>query len=185
MPDRSKDVVIVGAGIAGLYCAWRLLRSGMPAEHIAIFETSTRQGGRIHTAAWPQDPSIRFETGAHYINGAHTLANTLARSLGLSLLNALFGELETLVSLRGKCLSQREIRRSRFRKPFPYDIGGRWQRRSPRRLLEQIAVRGSGSAFSGPIESLPGRAPEAMALNTLLEDRLGADGLQFICDRVG
>lgn len=47
IPEQA-DVVIVGAGAAGLYCAWRLLKQD-PARTIAIFDRLNRTGGRLDT----------------------------------------------------------------------------------------------------------------------------------------
>ncbi|MEH1129134.1 flavin monoamine oxidase family protein [Micromonospora sp. CPCC 206061] len=65
--EKHYDVVIVGAGVSGLYTAWRLL-SGQPAKKpkpsVAIFEASDRVGGRLLT--WnPAGPAggLRAELG--------------------------------------------------------------------------------------------------------------------------
>jgi phytoene dehydrogenase-like protein len=43
------DYAVVGGGVSGLYTAWRLLGSGVPASSIAIFEMGERTGGRLLT----------------------------------------------------------------------------------------------------------------------------------------
>ena len=43
------DYAIVGGGVSGLYTAWRLLGSGVPASSIAIYEMGERTGGRLLT----------------------------------------------------------------------------------------------------------------------------------------
>jgi hypothetical protein len=45
---RSADIVIVGAGVAGLYCAYRLLEDN-PKRRIVIFDLLDRIGGRLDT----------------------------------------------------------------------------------------------------------------------------------------
>ena len=47
LPDET-DVLVVGAGVAGLYCAWRLLDEGK-AENVVIVERLNRTGGRLDT----------------------------------------------------------------------------------------------------------------------------------------
>jgi hypothetical protein len=47
-PPESADVLIVGAGVSGLYCAWRLL-GRYPDLKIAIVEKIGRIGGRLDT----------------------------------------------------------------------------------------------------------------------------------------
>jgi hypothetical protein len=48
--------VIAGAGAAGLYTAYRLLKSGNlnPGDTVRLFEWSNRPGGRIYTYTFPQ-----------------------------------------------------------------------------------------------------------------------------------
>lgn len=48
-PPRDCHVAIVGAGIGGVYTAWRLAvdSRAISARHICIFEAKSRPGGRI------------------------------------------------------------------------------------------------------------------------------------------
>ena len=48
LPDKVKTVV-VGAGISGLYTAWRLLNETVDHNDIIILEKTTRVGGRLYT----------------------------------------------------------------------------------------------------------------------------------------
>lgn len=47
LPEQA-DIVIVGAGVAGLYCAWRLLDQD-PSRKVVIVERLNRTGGRLDT----------------------------------------------------------------------------------------------------------------------------------------
>jgi hypothetical protein len=47
-PMERADVAIVGAGMAGLYCAWRLLRHA-PKLKVVLFDLLDRTGGRLDT----------------------------------------------------------------------------------------------------------------------------------------
>ncbi len=60
---RSVDVLIVGAGVAGLTAAWRLREAGHSGV-IEIVELADRVGG---TATWGDGARGRFALGAHYI----------------------------------------------------------------------------------------------------------------------
>ena len=40
---RGRRIAVVGAGMAGLHCAWRLQRAGLDAT---VYEASSRVGGR-------------------------------------------------------------------------------------------------------------------------------------------
>ncbi len=46
MPQQHRDVVVIGAGISGLVCAYRLKRLGVD---VALVEKSNRAGGVIHS----------------------------------------------------------------------------------------------------------------------------------------
>ena len=42
----ATDVAVIGAGVAGLACAWALEQSGL---HVRVLERSARVGGRVGT----------------------------------------------------------------------------------------------------------------------------------------
>jgi monoamine oxidase len=88
-PVRSSRpaprVIVVGSGIAGLGCAYRLWRRhGIRAE---VYEYNTVPGGRIRTLrGYFADGQIVEEHG-EFINPEHTATLALAKSFGLSLDN--------------------------------------------------------------------------------------------------
>ena len=83
--DPGPRVVVVGAGIAGLGCAYRLWRRhGIRAE---VYEWSDRPGGRIRTLRGYFDDSQLVEEHAEFINPEHTATLALARHLHLGLDN--------------------------------------------------------------------------------------------------
>ena len=62
MSDKSIDVAIVGAGVSGLYSAWRL-QGAKPNQTIAVFEASDRVGGRLLSVRPPGIPNMVAELG--------------------------------------------------------------------------------------------------------------------------
>jgi monoamine oxidase len=75
-------VVVIGAGLAGLACAYRLHQRGISA---AVFEARPdRVGGRCWTAREFADGQIG-EHGGEFIDTAHARIRKLARDLGLKL----------------------------------------------------------------------------------------------------
>ncbi len=67
MTERAStdcDVVVVGAGVAGLAAARRLRAAGLSCE---LLEAAGRIGGRAHTVAVGGDP---FDTGASWLHAA-------------------------------------------------------------------------------------------------------------------
>jgi monoamine oxidase len=65
-----RDVVIVGAGMAGLTAAYELLRAG---HRPIILEAQNRVGGRVCTVREPFSDALHAEAGAMRIPRAHEL----------------------------------------------------------------------------------------------------------------
>lgn len=59
---NDYDVAIVGAGVSGLYVAWRLLTQGK-ATRVAVFEADDRIGGRLLSTSPPGVPDMVAELG--------------------------------------------------------------------------------------------------------------------------
>ncbi len=81
------DVGIVGAGIAGLSCAYELKKVGVVAT---LHEASTRAGGRIWSMGGPFAGPVMFpgqviERGGELIDTPHKTMIGYARELGLTL----------------------------------------------------------------------------------------------------
>lgn len=47
VPNRKAQVVVIGAGLAGLAAAQRLYKSGI--RNVVVLEAQGRVGGRVHT----------------------------------------------------------------------------------------------------------------------------------------
>ena len=54
------DVVVVGGGIAGMYCSLRLAQKH---QQVALFENSNRWGGRIETVLMGKGQEFKAEFG--------------------------------------------------------------------------------------------------------------------------
>ncbi len=83
---RDPRVVIIGSGIAGLGCAFRLWRSyGLASE---VYEyNAARPGGRIHTLRGFFDGGQYTEEHGEFVSSEHTAMRRLAARLGLTLDN--------------------------------------------------------------------------------------------------
>ena len=57
----SKRVIIAGAGIAGLSCAWELVRRG---HEVTVLEASNRTGGHVFTFRTGLDDGLYADAGA-------------------------------------------------------------------------------------------------------------------------
>lgn len=93
---RPKQVVVIGAGMAGLCAAYELVRAG---HEVAILEARRRPGGRVYTVREPFDDGLYAEAGALFLPGHHNLTLGYARKFGLSL--AALPKTENFFYLRG------------------------------------------------------------------------------------
>lgn len=82
--SSSPKIVIVGAGLAGLTCAYRLKQAGYKAK---IYEASERVGGRCHTRRGDFADDQIVERGGEFIDTGQVAIQQLATELGLQLDN--------------------------------------------------------------------------------------------------
>jgi len=85
----APRVVVVGGGLAGLTCAYRLKQSGLNAQ---LYEASDRLGGRCWTRRGDFAEGQIAEHGGELIDQGHTEIRKLAKELGLELDNLLAAE---------------------------------------------------------------------------------------------
>jgi monoamine oxidase len=85
----NPRVVIAGAGLAGLTCAYRLSQRGVRAE---VYDASTRVGGRCWTLRGAFDEGQAVERGGELIDQSHTEIRHLCQELRLDLDNLLAAE---------------------------------------------------------------------------------------------
>src|SRR5688500_3131682 len=72
-------VVIVGGGLAGLTCAYRLKQAGVATE---LHEASDRLGGRCWSIRGAFGPGLVAEHGGELIDTGHIETRQLAKELG-------------------------------------------------------------------------------------------------------
>ena len=85
----APRVAVVGGGLAGLTCAYRLSQAGVRAD---IYEASDRLGGRCWSRRGDFVEGQIAEHGGELIDQGHTQTRQLAQELGLKLDNLLSGE---------------------------------------------------------------------------------------------
>lgn len=85
----GEDVVVVGAGIAGLTAAWRLRQAGV---RVRVFEAQGRVGGRMHSLRNHFPDGQVIELGGELIDSNHARIRALAGELGLVLDDLLAGD---------------------------------------------------------------------------------------------
>jgi len=108
-------IVVVGGGVAGLVCAWRLQRAG---HDVQVLEQASAAGGRLRAV---QHGSHRIQAGASFVTNGQRNVLGLAATLGLA---------DSLVHLDpGAAVPGRVLREGRFE---PCSIG-LWPELSPSR----------------------------------------------------
>src|SRR5688572_22830883 len=87
--STSPRIVVVGAGLAGLTCAYRLRQAGVAAT---VFEANSRLGGRCWTQRGAFSDSQLAEHGGELIDQGHSAIRQLVQELGLATDNLLQAE---------------------------------------------------------------------------------------------
>ncbi|MEX0672090.1 MAG: FAD/NAD(P)-binding protein, partial [Candidatus Babeliales bacterium] len=77
-PTVMYDIAIIGAGISGLYCGWRLIPD---TKKIIILEQDNRVGGRIWSVPIPKIDAFKAEIGAMRFLSTHYLLMNLLQEL--------------------------------------------------------------------------------------------------------
>jgi hypothetical protein len=128
-PRESKrphvDIAVVGAGIAGLYLASRLLSEPKyQVKSIALFDTADRVGGRILSVFVPEVPYIADLGAMRYLPEQILTRSIIQNRLQLECSDFTF-ETEGYF-LRRKYISQEAFAAARAMNPprnaFPYDV---------------------------------------------------------------
>src|SRR5215207_3456434 len=79
MDDEIADVLVLGAGVAGLAAAQELSQAGL---RVIVIEARERVGGRIFTQHVPGHP-LPIELGAEFIHGRPPESFALVEQAGL------------------------------------------------------------------------------------------------------
>lgn len=80
MAAMQHDVIVIGAGLAGLRCATDLVANG---ADVVVLEARDRVGGRVHSHTFANGQTC--ERGAEFLDGNHVEALALAADLELRL----------------------------------------------------------------------------------------------------
>ena len=97
--EERRRVVVVGAGLAGLSCAYELRKLGF---EVVVLEGQGRAGGRVQTLREGLDPELSAEAGATRIPDTHWMTLAYVREFGLTLEPFKSGALADVVHLRGR-----------------------------------------------------------------------------------
>ncbi|KAG6977464.1 hypothetical protein JG688_00000294 [Phytophthora aleatoria] len=80
---KFHDVVVIGAGVAGLRCASQLVHT-KGVKDVLVVEASERVGGRVMSNT-SFIPDLSIEMGAEFMHGANTTLTRMAEEYNISL----------------------------------------------------------------------------------------------------
>lgn len=103
----NRQYVIVGAGISGLYTAYKLIKEKkISGDKIVILEKSRRIGGRVYT--YSKLSEYKYDVGAGRLGKKHKYVMKLIKELGLS--NDLVPiSKEKCYYIEGKFMNEKEL----------------------------------------------------------------------------
>ena len=81
----EKRIIVIGAGLAGLSCAYELDRAGY---NVMLIEARTRAGGRVRTYRDPFADNLYAEMGAEYVDSSDELVHQYCKNFDLRVLPA-------------------------------------------------------------------------------------------------
>jgi monoamine oxidase len=131
LDQEPKDVVVVGAGMAGLVAAFELLRQG---HRPLILEARRRVGGRVWTFR-DFAPGLYGEFGAMRIPRVHDLTLEYCRLFGLELRPFVMGNPRALVYMAGRRMTSAEAEQDPA--SLPFELAERERGRSATSLWEE------------------------------------------------
>ncbi len=106
----SLDIVIVGAGMAGLNAAYQFNKKGIRTR---VFEASSRTGGRMFTLKDIYGEGITTDIGGEFVDTTHADILQLAKELNLSFYDLRQDKLAPKTYyFGGKLLGQAELRKA-------------------------------------------------------------------------
>jgi monoamine oxidase len=135
-PGSSRQVLVLGAGLAGLAAAYELQKAGYA---VTVVEARTRPGGRVLTYRDPFADGLYAEMGAEYVDATDEYDHRFCKELGLKVMTA---KLYDAIFVRGQRFKMASFKRSGEKLPYAGTEGGRLfgqERPYLKRLLALIA----------------------------------------------
>ena len=116
--EASKNVLILGAGLAGLAAAYELDKAGFG---VTILEARSHPGGRVRTYRDPFADGLYAEMGAEYVDAADEYDHKYCKEFGLKVLTA---KLYDAIFVRGQGFKMDAFKSNKQKLPFEGTVGG-------------------------------------------------------------
>ena len=118
-PNTSRQVLVLGAGLAGLAAAYELKKAGYA---VTVIEARTRPGGRVLTYRDPFADGLYAEMGAEYVDATDEFDHRFCKELGLKVMTA---KLYDAIFVRGQRLKMAAFKQNKEKLPYAGTEGGR------------------------------------------------------------
>jgi monoamine oxidase len=131
----SRQVLVLGAGLAGLAAAYELKNAGYA---VTVLEARSRPGGRVLTCRDPFADGLYAEMGAEYVDATDEYDHRFCKELGLKVMTA---KLYDAIFVRGRKLKMDAFKRNKEPLPYAGTTGGQLfgqEKAYLKRLLDTI-----------------------------------------------
>jgi oxygen-dependent protoporphyrinogen oxidase len=149
-PTSVRDVVVVGAGIAGLTAAWELRD-----KDVMVLEAEGRVGGRMKSE---RRGDYWLSVGAHMFPGPGSVIDALVNEMGLTTL-PIYG---SLLGMAYKDKIVRERRAELYPFKLPLSLGGRLSF-----IRAGLKVRSAGTKYNELARTAPDETPSDVRARVL------------------
>jgi monoamine oxidase len=130
----SREVLVLGAGLAGLAAAYELKKAGFA---VTVLEARSRPGGRVLTYRDPFADGLYAEMGAEYVDATDEFDHRYCREFGLKVMSA---RLYDAIFVRGEKLRMPAFKESKQSLPYAGTEPGRLFGQEARYLERLLAL---------------------------------------------
>ncbi|MUP47459.1 FAD-dependent oxidoreductase [Gramella sp. BOM4] len=130
---KSKRIIVIGAGLAGLSAAWELKNAG---HDVMVLEARNRPGGRVSTIREPFAEGLYAEEGAAAYSNSYTHALKFIDEFGLEKIPLAMPDSAITYHLNGKKIEARPGEKVNW----PYDLSQEEQELGPSGLVQKYIV---------------------------------------------
>ncbi|NIO08278.1 MAG: FAD-dependent oxidoreductase [Deltaproteobacteria bacterium] len=117
--ESERNVLIVGAGLAGLAAAYELNKAGFG---VTVLEARSRPGGRVTTYRDPFADGLYAEMGAEYVDASDEYDHKYCKEFGLKVLTA---KLYDGIFVRGQRIAMAALKSGKAALPYQGTVPGR------------------------------------------------------------
>ena len=148
--NKSDDnrILVIGAGLAGLSCAYELDRAGY---NVVILEAKSHPGGRVRTYRDAFADNLYAEMGAEYVDSSDEYVQQYCKQFDLSILPA---KQYDGIYVRNKHIYMKDLRSGKVKLPFDGTLKGKLFGQEVKYIQQWIDLAKQEGINSQKIQSL-------------------------------